>query len=477
LANTGIAGTPILFQFYWPMAGWLERRWPRYLHIEWQEIEHLERLKEVLPVLVPFDEAAAFHDFDFTPRDWIEKLKGPDDTDAVFLIRRLRAIYKRDFERESLHDHLNIPYRLEPGPDTPSRSRSEYAVRSIAFQTGPLRTARPDLRQVFKQKPRRVRKLPPKKGQELIDLAREAMVTHERDLDAFSYGNVQDVYLIEFEEGLRFAAIGSLPERRYLVPTMYGFLNLKNGVPIGYYQICALGNAAEVSFNTFSSYRNADASQVYARALSMTHHVFGINTFALDPFQLGRGNKEGIESGVWWFYYKLGFRPRSRRTRRLLRSELEEMKRSPRHRSSPEILNELAAEYMYFRVNPKKNDLADRFFPSVWKISRGVSNYAAKRFGVNRELGFRVCAAEAAERVGLRSTRAFSTDELEAWERWAPLILNLRGVERWSPADRRELVKVVRAKGGASELDFLHRFDRHERLRREVLRFAQQVEI
>ena len=37
--------------------------------------------------------------------------------------------------------------------------------------------------------------------------------------------------------------------------------------------------------------------------------LFGCDSFAIDPYQLGHHNAEGLSSGAWWFYYKLGFRP------------------------------------------------------------------------------------------------------------------------------------------------------------------------
>ncbi len=38
-------------------------------------------------------------------------------------------------------------------------------------------------------------------------------------------------------------------------------------------------------------------------------------------------------------------------------------------------------------------------------------------------------------------------------------------VERWPADDRHELVQIIRAKGGRSELEYLRRFDGHRRLR------------
>ena len=50
----------------------------------------------------------------------------------------------------------------------------------------------------------------------------------------------------------------------------------------------------------------------------------------------------------------------------------------------------------------------------------------------------------------------------------------LPGVERWSGTDKRALVKVIRAKGGRRESDFVRRFDGHRRLRRAVLQLAEE---
>ncbi len=54
-------------------------------------------------------------------------------------------------------------------------------------------------------------------------------------------------------------------------------------------------------------------------------------------------------------------------------------------------------------------------------------------------------------------------------------MLLLPGVEAWSPAERAGLVKVVRAKGGRRETEFVRRFDAHRALRRGLLRLVASV--
>ena len=173
-----------------------------------------------------------------------------------------------------------------------------------------------------------------------------------RAIDTFSQGSVDDVRLVDCGDGLQFTCIGTLPQRRYLFPTVYGFLNINNGVPIGYFQVSILFDMAEISFNTFNSFRGSDAAHNYAKALAMTHRMFGTRTFMLDNYQLGCENKEGLLSGVWWFYYKLGFRTRNSSIKKLVRKELDRMKRQSGHRSDLATLNKLAEDYMYYELDP-----------------------------------------------------------------------------------------------------------------------------
>ena len=475
LASTGIAGTPIDYRFFHPMAVWLTRHWGKDLKIDWPEVEDTEKLMEIMPLLVSSAESSLFDDYDYDAKEWLQRLKGPKETEAEFLIKRINKIYRSSFEREALHDKLNLPFRLMPGVDTPSMTHAKYLKQAVSYVKDTKKAKRPNLRQVINNHPVHIHKVSEPEAEKLIDLARTAMVTHERDIDAFSYGSKKDVRLIDCGDGLQFVCIGTLPERRYLLPGLYGFLNLKNGVPTGYFQVSVIAEMAEVSFNTFSSFRGADAAMIYARALAMTHQLFGIKTFVLDNYQLGHGNKEGLLSGVWWFYYKLGFRPRNRETMQVISKELAAMKRKARHRSSLNTLTRLAEDYMYLELDPKQKN--EDLFPMSWNVAPGISNYLASRFGADREKGIRLCIHEVLKRLNLKKLPSSSADEKQAWESWTPLVVQLAGIEKWSLENRRKLVKIINAKGGQRESDYIHLFSQHEPLLRAIKKFAEGVEL
>jgi hypothetical protein len=471
LADSGIAGTDIYYRFYWITARWLVSRWPERLSIDWTEFEKSDQLLEILDLLVSYSESPALDMIERSPREWIDQLKGPGETDAAFLIGRFEKLAARPTVQERLYEQLDVPLRLTPGSDTPSRTRARYGASPVVFQRSPLLRNRPSLRREVKHGPTAVRDLTSREGRRLIDLTREAMITRSRDLDAFAYADPRDVRMVDFDQGLQFAMVGRRVAHRLLLETSYGFLTLKNGVPIGYTLASTLFRSTEVAYNVFETFRDGEAALVFVRFLSLVTHLFGSDTFAIDPYQLGYGNPEGLRSGAWWFYYKMGFRPRDPNVRRILRGELERMKKNPRHRSDLATLEKLASEYLFCHLGRARREVLG--LVSLGDIGLRLSAYLAERFGTDRESGIEVCAREAAELLRVDPRDGFSAGERLAWRRWAPLVLSLPGVERWTSSEKRALVAVIRAKGGGRESDFVLAFDRHLRLGKALLQLAK----
>ena len=472
LADTGIAGTATHYVFFWFTAQWLARRWPASLRIDWKAFDRKSRvdLEGLLHLLLPYSETPTVDAVDLPLQKLFRQLKGPSETDAAFLVRRFETIHPSTFGRETLYERVGVPLVLTPGRATPSRTLAKHGSAAPVFQLRPLDRSRPDLLAEMKRPPAAIRTADPAEADDLIALAREAMVTRARDLDNFIHADRRDVRMFEYDDGLSFACYGLTPERRLLLESIYGMLTLKNGVPIGYVLASGLFGSSEVMYNVFETFRGGESARIYGRVLSMARALFGAGTFAIDPFQLGHGNPEGQRSGAYWFYYKLGFRPAEPQAQALVRAELQRLEANPGQRSSPRTLHTLAAEYVFLHAGRPRADVLGRV--SLGNIGLHISRLLAARAGADRERAVRECARDAAHLLGVRSLAGWTPGERLAWERWSPLVLALGDVARWSAADRRALVDVVRAKGGRRESDFVRLFDRHRRLRRGVLGLA-----
>ncbi len=471
LADSGIAGTVTRYPFFAETAFWLARRCPRELDVDWEilEEEQEQRLLDRLDPLLVYGESSGLDELDLGLREWLARLEGPQEADGAFLVRRFAALEAEPFLKESYYEEVGLALELRPGPTTPARTHAKLKLARLpfAFQRAPLERERPDLA-VQALRPPRVRELSSADGARCIELAREAMVTRSRDLDVFAYGDPHDVRLLECGDGLAFAAIGFRPERRLLLEAVYGFLTLKNGVPIGYVLNSALLGSAEVAFNVFDTFRGAEAGHVYGWVIACVRHLFAVDTFTIYPYQLGQNNDEAIGSGAWWFYQKLGFLPRHPGTLALMRQELARLRKHPGQRSAPATLRRLADHNLYYSLGHPRRDVIGEV--PLGAVGLALSKLMAERFGSEREHGERECERLAAKRFELTSRTGWTTGERLAWRRWAPILVLLHGVERWSRAERRAAIAVVRAKGGRRESDFAQLFDAHAKLRAGVLR-------
>ena len=463
LASSGIAGTTIRYRFFWPTARWLAQRWPGEFRLDRNDGEAQDNIAAALPLLVTPAEAAWLRERDPAGYDALDALRGRT-ADVVFLVRAIEALPGDSFTREALFDRLDPSCELHPGRDTPSRTRERYAAAPAFFRSAPLRRRRPDLRAEMNRPPRAVRALPPRAGARLVELARGAMITRQRDLDAFAYGDPRDVRIADDGDGLAFVLVGMLPERRTILPAVYGILSLQNGVPIGYAQVDVIAGCAAFSFNTFPTFRGGETAHTFARLLAAIRFVFDVTALSIEPYQLGQDNDEGIATGAWWFYYKLGFRPRAAPPRRIARAELGRIKVNPNHRSSPATLRKLAEGHLFFDLDPAH----PRGLPSVAALGERVAAQLARYPAADRAGALNEASRTLMFLVGLRSLRGFTPNERLAWRCWSPFMLALPGLPRWSAADRRAVARIVRAKGGRRESDFATLFAAHPRLARAL---------
>jgi len=463
LADSGIDGTPIRFQFFLPTAARLARRCAPALGIDWEawDQDAHARLDALLPLLVRPSEAAAL-DGGLQARDWLRRAHARGEGQGAFLARRVGELEGSAEVRAQLWDELDPWLRLEPCPRGPTRTRARADGLPLHFQRAPLVRERPALAAAARRAPLSITRVRGTRARELVELAQDAMAARSRDLDAFMHADARDVRLVDCGGGLCFAMLGVKPAQRLPLETVHAFLTLRNGVPIGYVLASAFLGSCEVAYNVFETWRGAEAAHVYGRVLGMLRALYAADSFTIDPYQLGDGNAEAIASGAWWFYQKLGFRPDERATRALMRRELA---RGPGARSSPATLRKLAREPLFWSLGHKRDDVLGRF-----PLAR-VSEAALRELA--REGSERACEAAALARLGLRAAPARTPEEREAFERWSPILLALPGVERWSAAERRSLARVACLKGAVDELGYVRALQAQRKLARALCSLAR----
>lgn len=470
LADSGIAGTAIHYRFFAGQATWLAQHWPRQLQLDRGDPGTETRVSSVLPELLTPIEQYALRELGRPGYAALDRLCGEGQTDAAFLMGRVAATPGNSYTREALIDTMDASLVLQPAEGTPNRTLACFAAAPVVFRDKAPPRERPDLRMAIRHAPRSVRRLPLDQGQALIEQARIAMVTRARSLEAFSFADARDAWLVDDGDGLAIGLCGLVPERRHPLATMAGGLLLRNGVPVGYLQSDIVGRSAALSFNTFETFRGGESAHLFARWLAALHRVYGCTSFSIEPYQLGQGNDEALASGAWWFYARLGFAPRAADASALATRERARMTRDPAHRSSREVLARLARRHLFFDLDPARAQ------PLVDLRELGLQCGAAlsQRGGAAREATLEGMGVEVMRKAGLSTLPRLTASAHEAWRRLLPLlgVLDTRG---WTAEDYRMLVPLARAKAASSERAFVRAFLAHAALSGALRDWAAEV--
>ena len=311
LENSGIDGTDIRFKFYRVTALWLAQRCGESLHLDWPQLEDKDRLSRTLESLALFSERGALRQYFYDAPDWIDRMRSEDETDAAFLVRLFTTPGGDAALLDHVFDELEISFHLSTSAATPTRTHEYVKPKAIQYQHRSIKRSAVDLRLAANSN-LRFEKVSSRQAIRWVNLAKSAMVARSRDLDAFAHASADDVLRVHCSHGIQIVLIGMLPEKRYLLECEYGYLMLRNGVVVGYGTGTGLFGSCQIAFNLFPTFRGAATAELYASVLATFHKFFDADTFSVDSYQIGADNDEAIDSGAWWFYARMGFRPRDR---------------------------------------------------------------------------------------------------------------------------------------------------------------------
>src|SRR5258707_3049409 len=224
-------------------------------------------------------------------------------------------------------------------------------ARKIFFHNRPLIARREvSLADELKSPPIPVEKVSPALGERILEMARETSAVRYRELHGFTFGDSRRVIRADLGRGTEAFVMGVPAAARLPLRAYHAALIFKNGVPVGYFEGLSLFERMESGFNLYYTFRDGETAWLYARILNIFHHLLGVSVFSLDPYQIGYENEEGIESGAFWFYRKLGFRPTKPEIMKLVLREEKKLASRSHYRTSAATLRKLAAGPMIFEL-------------------------------------------------------------------------------------------------------------------------------
>jgi hypothetical protein len=465
---SGIAGTSVTDTFSFNIVRWLLERHPSQVSFDWEWFEDENRLAQTWPRFMPLLEEDAFVEANVPYVSWLTAARD-GEREVAWIVEQVERLQLTERERVELYDSLKLYVRWKPSYRA-TRTGMRLRVNKLFYHRGPLIQRREiDLREELEKAGPALERLSRMQGRRILDMARETSTLRYRELYGFTHGDEKRVLKASLGRGVDLFVIGIPPERRLPLRAYHAAMIFKNGVPVGYFEGLSLFERMESGFNFYYSFREGETAWIYARTLNVFRHLLNVTAFSLDPYQLGYENEEGIESGAFWFYRKLGFRPTQPTLLKLAKNEEQKIAKRASHRTAPQVLRRLAAGPMIFELEDAKTGDWDRF--ALRNIGLAVQRRMAARYQ-GAAVKIREDSVSSICRILSIRKSDFTKTEMATLSDFAVVLALIPDLDHWSKHDKDRLVGIVRAKAGADEARYLKLMQQHPRLRDALIKLG-----
>lgn len=467
---SGIAGGSVTSNFSYAIVRWLVAKYPAQVSIDWDWFEEEDRFGATMPRFLPLLEDDAMVEAHVPFQEWLDAARGRA-REMTWLIQQFESLSIPDKRRAELYDALKLHVTWRFGARA-SRTVMRRPAAQTFFHEQPLIQRREiSLSQELSSPPLPIQRLSRSEGQKILDLARETSAVRYRELHGFTFGDARRVLKAELGRGTEVFVTGVPPENRLPLRAYHAALIFKNGVPVAYFEGLSICERMESGFNLYYTFRDGETAWLYARILRLMRQLLGVTVFSIDPYQVGHENEEGIESGAFWFYRKLGFRSVSPELMRLTAAEEQKVNSRSGYRTPARTLRKLASGHMLFELPGNTSNRWDRFH--VRNIGLAVQRRMARDFAGN-STKMRDYSSQLINRTLDLKAESWSEDQRSALENLALVLAMIPGIEKWSSSEKVLAARIIRAKAGADEALYLKLMQRHRPLREALVEFGSE---
>lgn len=297
-------------------------------------------------------------------------------------------------------------------------------------------------------------KLSKQDTEDYIRTARFALLHLSRETDPVSYCHPEGVEVFDLDRGISIALFYLPPDRRNALDSYVGYMIYKNRIPCAYGGAWMFGNKGKIGLNIFPGFRGGESAFLFSQILRLYKKRYGLKYFEAEPYQIGLNNQEGIASGAFWFYYKLGFRPHQEDLRKLANDEFVKISISKTYRTSSTILKKLACSFMFLDTN-KPGESIQTYIPDSIKVSKVISSIIAQSFSGDRSNALDFFRKEVRKKTGIHSGNLKSRAEKQALESLLPLLYLLLGKSKSGKKEQEILLSLIISKTENTELNFI----------------------
>ncbi len=387
LYNSGITGSQLCADFGFEIVKWLRQTYKQNVTLDSFAAPDYQILS-ILSVVMPQVESEILQDENSTWKEWLKKctVKGED------LLDTLITLFNQSTIRPEVKDELwtalgiYITINLTEPVQLPASLTKIHYHRSLI-----KKASLKDNGEKFEKV-----KLKKEEAEKIFECARVILACYLREIDPISFSDWEGVSYYQLPRGMSIALFGMRPERRHPIDSYMGYMVFKNGLPFGYAGSWVLFDSARIGLNIFPSFRGGESQHTFEQILKLHKQAYRLNRFSADPYQIGKHNSDGIKSGAFWLYYKMGFRPIKEEQKQLAAEEDQKRQTIKGYRSSAAVLNKLADSRLELTVDKKKPVRFD-----ATDLSLLYATIVNKKYGGNRRKAEQESYRELTETMGL----------------------------------------------------------------------------
>lgn len=464
LEDSGITGTEVHYPFDFASTAWLVKRFPEQVKIDWKSYDTREDLATLLQFLTSLAEQQVFEDQALHLREWMKIAHGEvHASELVWLFRQCSNTGTAGKFVEYMYNKANVPVIWSLKDSSGSITHNAVPVKKISCRASGMRTLKGSAAAEIMRPLPGIIHMKGKPARRLLDVVRAALLVRSREVYHMQYASADAVYLAGCGEGIQIAFIGAVPERRFSLDVSNGYMVFANGAPVAYGGVSPLFFQANTGLNVLDDYRKSESAYIYAQVLRMAHTLFGCTRFIVNPYQFGEDNREALQTGAFWFYHRLGFRPIDEAARKIARKEFEKIQRRNGYRTPGDTLKKLATCDLHLVLPGGRGD---PYFPEQWlgAVAAGATRLIAQRNQRRHGRAVRLIVDKLRRTLEIRDSSSWKRRERDALRHLAPVVGLIDDLHDWPATDKRLLVKLIREKGGPTERRYVQLMKQHKRL-------------
>jgi hypothetical protein len=450
--GSGIAGSTIQLAPSVDLALWLKKHYSgQYKDVTGADLA--ERIGPVLSLLTLPGEQNGLEHEKYDAHDWL-KLAAGKGPFLDWLARRSEIMVREEYVRDHLFETAQpeIYWKL----DTPEVSRTGNIIptKNISYQAGSFQKR--DLPQLISEGMPAPRKLRGTEAERVHRSIRSVLAVRSRETDPVTYA--QEIYEAIPYPGLSVMLTTMRPSRKLPFENYTGYVAYRNGVPVAYGGGWMFGRRCEFGINVFETFRGGENARLFAGLLKVYRNLCNASKFVVQPYQFGADNEEGLQSGAFWFYYRMGFIPADKTTAKLAATEFKKLL-AGKKRTPLSILKKLAEYPVELRLSDDPLHIEPK------ELSIAVTRNTSTRYQGDSDEALKAASNSVSALLTLSGIKV--KQDTKTFTSWAPVIAMMAEAHQWTKEELQQVAGLLQLKE-KDELLFSKQFAETDFFRRAL---------